>query len=155
MIFAKTYQPKAKEIKRHWHFVDARGKILGRLASQIANLLIGKNKPNYVPHLDFGDYVVITNAEKIEVTGKKEKQKLYRWHSGYPGGLKEKTLDKLRKENPTQIIRMAVEGMLPKNRLRTQRMKRLKIFSGPKHPYLDKIQTDSSQTKIKKDDQKE
>lgn len=135
----KTFQPKIKELKRNWHLVDVNGKILGRIASEIAVKLIGKDKVNYSRHLDIGDYVVVINSKGIKVTGRKEKQKVYRSHSGYPGGFKEVKYAKMLTENPSGIIRAAVKGMVPDNRLKDKRMARLKIFSGDKHPYQDKI----------------
>jgi len=125
----KTYQPKAKEVNRTWHQVDAKGQILGRLATQIATFLTGKHKVNYSSHLDSGDYVVVVNAGEIELTGRKKEQKLYRSHSGYPGGFKEVTFAKMNKEKPTEVIRHAVAGMLPDNRLKKDRLARLKIFA--------------------------
>lgn len=135
----KTKITKASDIKREWHLVDADGKILGRLASQIAKFLLGKNKPYFVSHLDCGDYVVVINASKVAVTGKKEKQKIYYRHSGYPGGFKKITLEELRKTHPLRIIEHAVLGMLPKNKLRDLRMRRLYIFANDKYPYEDKF----------------
>ena len=135
----KTYQPKLKDIKRRWILIDMKGQILGRVATQIAGLLMGKTKENYVPHLDMGDYVVIINAKEVVVTGEKSKQKVYRGHSGYPGGLKEVSYKKLTKEQPLKVIEHAVSGMLPDNKLKSERMRRLKIFSDDKHPYSDKI----------------
>ena len=136
----KTYQPKKKEIKRQWHLIDARGKILGRLATKIAQLLIGKHKPTFVPHLDSGDYVVVINAAQIKVTGKKLKKKIYYRHTGYMGGLKETRLEEMLAKHPTRVIWLAVKNMLPKNKLRKQRLKRLKIFADETHCYQDKIQ---------------
>lgn len=135
----RTYQPKQAEIKRDWHLIDVKGKVLGRTATEIARLLMGKHKRNYAPHLDMGDYVVVINAEETRVTGKKEKQKIYWRHSGYPGGLKATRLEELREKNPTRIIELAVKRMLPTNRLRDKRMGRLKVFTGSEHPYGDKI----------------
>lgn len=135
----KTYQPKAKEIKREWHLIDAKDKILGRIASQISELLSGKHKPNYVSHLDMGDYAVVVNAKDVRVTGKKEKQKIYYRYSGYPGGLKQETLKEARTKHPERIIELAVLGMLPKNKLRDKRMLRLKVFEGAEHPYKEKF----------------
>lgn len=135
----KTYQPKAKEVKRDWHLIDAKGKVLGRMATSIAGLLMGKGKPTYAPHMDMGDFVVVVNAKGVKVTGKKEEQKIYYKHSGYPGGFKEVAYAKLKKEQPTKIIELAVKRMLPDNRLRKERMARLKIFADSKHPYEDKI----------------
>jgi len=135
----KTYQPGKNDIKREWHLVDVKGEILGRIASKIATKLIGKEKVNYSRHIDSGDYVIVINAKEVKVTGKKEKGKIYRSHSGYPGGLKEIRYDKLISEHPTRVIELAVKGMLPDNRLKDKRMSRLKIFAGDKHPYEDKI----------------
>jgi large subunit ribosomal protein L13 len=131
----KIRPTKKSEIKRDWHLIDAKGKILGRLASEIAQLLMGKKKPYFVPHLDCGDYVVVINASQIKVTGKKEEKKTYTRYTGYPGGLKITTLGKLRKEHPERIIELAVKNMLPKNKLQDLRMARLKVFAGEEHPY--------------------
>ena len=132
----KTYSPKASEIKRQWHTIDASDKILGKLATQAAGFLMGKHKPTFSRNLDSGDFVVITNAEKVQVTGNKTKQKLYYRHSGYPGGLKSINLEKLLETNPTRVIEYAVKGMLPKNRLRAGMMKRLRVYAGEAHPHL-------------------
>ena len=137
----KTYSTKASDIKREWHIVDASDKVLGRLATRIAVLLIGKHKPMFSHHLDAGDYVVVINAEKVRVTGNKEKQKMYYRHSGYPGGLKSTNLERMRETHPTRIIEYAVKGMLPQNKLRAQRMKRLHIHVGDAHPYKGQINT--------------
>ena len=131
----KTYQPKHKDIKRNWHLIDAKGQVLGRMSTQIAILLMGKHKPSYSSHMDMGDSVVVVNAKEIVLTGKKMKDKTYKSHSGYPGGFKEVSITKLMKENPKKIIEIAVSGMLPGNRLKSPRMKRLRVFGGPKHPY--------------------
>lgn len=139
MVVFRTYQPKEKEIKHDWHLIDAKDEVLGRIASQITRLLIGKHKPNFVPHLDMGDWVVVINAKDIKVTGKKEKQKIYYRHSGYPGGLKATPLGKVREEHPERLISLAVTGMLPKNRLRARRLARLKVFGQDQHPYKDKF----------------
>lgn len=120
----------AKDIKREKHIIDANGKILGRLASTVATFLMGKHKSNYVPYLDMGDYVVVTNAEKIKVTGKKMQQKMYTRHSGYPGGLRVETMEKLMDRRPTYIIEHAVSGMLPKNKLGKKMIKKLKVIEG-------------------------
>ena len=133
-----TRSTKAKDIKRSWHLIDAKEKILGRLAVKIARFLIGKEKPYFVSYLDCGDFVVIINAKKIKVTGKKEEQKIYTRYSGYPGGLKKETLKHLRERKPEEIIRRAVSGMLPKNKLRKQRLKRLYVYADEKHPYKNK-----------------
>ena len=138
----KTKATKASEIKRIWHLIDAQNQILGRLASQIALLLMGKNKPNFVNYLDGGDYVVVINAAQIKVTGRKAAQKLYRRHSGYPGGFKEISFEKQMEKDPRFVIRHAVAGMLPKNKLRDKRLARLKIFIDEKHPYDDKFKKD-------------
>lgn len=135
----KTFQPKGKEIKRTWHLVDAKDLVLGRVATQIAQYLMGKQKPTYSAHLDSGDYVVVINAEKVVLTGKKPLQKIYYHHSGYPGGLKEITLAKMRKEHPGRILEHAVSGMLPDNRLKKDRMARLKVLVGERNPYADKF----------------
>ena len=134
-----TVSTKLSDIKRSWHLFDVEGKILGRIASEIAKVLIGKSKPYFVSNLDCGDYVVVINAEKIKVTGKKETQKRYSRHSGYPGGYREETLMELRKRNPTDIIRFAVLGMLPQNKLQDRMLTRLFIFAGANHTYKDKF----------------
>ena len=131
----KTYQPKSKEIKREWHLIDAKGKVLGRLASEIAKLLMGKHKVKYASHLDMGDIVVVTNAKEVRLTGRKREQKVYRRHSGYPGGFKEISFKKMLEDHPEKIIQKAVFGMLPGNRLKSKRMNRLKVFAGKDHPY--------------------
>ena len=131
----KTYQPKEKEVIREWHLLDAKGEILGRLCTKIAGLLTGKNKSTYSTHMDMGDFVVVINAEKVEVTGKKELQKAYRTHSGYPGGFKEKSYAQVMEVHPERIIEHAVLGMLPNNKLRDPRMLRLKVVVGDKNPY--------------------
>lgn len=123
----KTYQPKLKEIKRQTHEFDAKGQILGRLASEVAKLLMGKHKVSYSTHLDSGDFVVIVNADKIEVTGKKKVQKMYRRHSGYPSGFKEERYEEMMVKHPERILENAISGMLPDNRLKAQRLKRLTI----------------------------
>ena len=131
----KTYSTKASEIERQWHVIDASDKILGRLATQAARLLIGKHKPIFSRHLDMGDFVVVINADKIRVTGNKAKQKLYYRHSGYPGGLKSISLEKLMQTNPTRVIEYAVKGMLPHTRLGANMRKRLKVYVGEAHPH--------------------
>ena len=137
----KTFQPKQKDIKRKWHLVDLKGKVLGRSASEIAKILMGKHKPSFASHLDMGDYVVAINAGKIVLTGRKKDQKVYYKHSGYPGGFKEIKISKWLKESPQNVIKNAVSGMLPKNRLHQDRMRRLKVFSGDKHKYEDKFKS--------------
>ncbi|HCR35455.1 50S ribosomal protein L13 [Candidatus Woesebacteria bacterium GWC2_33_12] len=135
----KTYQPKQKEIKRDWHLVDAKDQVLGRLSTKVATLLMGKQKTTYSAHMDSGDFVVIINAEKIITTGKKSLNKVYRSHSGYPGGFKEVTFEKMSKEHPNRIIEFSVNGMLPDNRLKADRMARLFVFKGEKHKYESKF----------------
>ncbi len=130
---------KASEIKREWHIIDVDGKVLGRVSTEIAGLLMGKSKPNFVRNLDCGDYVVVINSKKIKVTGKKEHDKLYRRHSGYPGGFREERLEELRARKPNDIIVHSVKGMLPQNKLRDQMLLRLKIFEGAEHEYMDKF----------------
>lgn len=130
---------KASDIKRDWHFIDIKGKVLGRTAVEIARLLMGKQKPYYIAHLDCGDYVVVTNAKEVLVTGKKETQKKFYRHSGYPGGLRVETFDKLRIRKPQELISHAVRGMLPQNKLRDRRLRRLFVFTEEEHPYQDKL----------------
>ena len=122
----KTFQPKKSEIKRNWHMIDAKGKVLGRISTEVAKFLMGKHKPSYSAHMDSGDYVVVLNAKGVELTGNKKSQKVYRGHSGYPGGFKEIKFEKMMKEKPIRVIEHAVSGMLPDNRLKDQRMRRLK-----------------------------
>jgi large subunit ribosomal protein L13 len=131
----KTYNAKPGEVAREWYVVDAEGKTLGRLATQIADTLRGKRKPQYTPHVDTGDFVVVVNAEKIAVTGNKLDQKRYYRHSGYPGGLRSRTLRDQLERRPTEVLRIAVKGMLPKNRLARQQIAKLKIYAGPEHPH--------------------
>ena len=131
----KTYSPKVSEIKREWHVIDATDQVLGRLATRVARLLMGKHKPTFTRNLDVGDYVVVINAEKVRVTGDKAKQKVYYRHSGYPGGLKSITYDKLMQTNPTQVIEHAVKGMLPHTRLGARMMKKLRVYVGDTHPH--------------------
>ena len=131
----KTYSAKPGEITREWYVVDADGKTLGRLATVIADTLRGKNKPQYTPHVDSGDFVIVVNADKIVVTGNKLDQKRYYRHSGYPGGLRSRTLREQLERRPEEVIRTAVRGMLPKNRLARQQINKLKIYAGPDHPH--------------------
>jgi large subunit ribosomal protein L13 len=132
----KTYSIKAAEIERQWHVIDASDKILGKLATEAAKLLMGKHKPTFSRHLDTGDFVVIINAEKVRFTGKKAEQKLYRSHSGYPGGLKAVSLERMMATHPTRVIEHAVKGMLPHNRLGAKMLKKLKVYAGEEHPHL-------------------
>lgn len=135
----KTYQPTESEVKRAWHLIDAKGEILGRLSTKVATILMGKNKPEFSRHMDSGDFVVITNADKIVVTGRKAEQKLYITHSGYPGGYKEKKYAKVLEEHPERVLQHAVEGMLPDNKLKSDRMARLTVVAGDKNPMEDKF----------------
>jgi large subunit ribosomal protein L13 len=131
----KTWNAKPGEVQQRWYLVDAEGRTLGRLATQIADTLRGKNKPQYTPHVDTGDFVVVVNAEKIHVTGKKLDDKIYYRHSGYPGGLKQRTLREQLDRRPTEVLRAAVKGMLPRNRLAARQITKLKIYAGPEHPH--------------------
>lgn len=129
----KTFSAKPHEVKRDWYVIDAEGKTLGRLASEIARRLRGKHKPEYTPHVDTGDYIIVINAEKVRVTGNKEQQKVYYHHSGYPGGIKSITLGKQRAQHPERIIEIAVQGMLPKNPLGRAMFRKLKVYAGSQH----------------------
>ena len=131
----KSYMARPLEVERRWYVVDAEGQTLGRLATEIANVLRGKNKPQYTPHVDTGDFVVVVNAEKVVVTGRKAEQKVYRRHSGYPGGLKETSYAQMLERQPTEVLRKAVKGMMPKTRLARQQLRKLKIYAGPEHPH--------------------
>ncbi|MDP6127139.1 MAG: 50S ribosomal protein L13 [Dehalococcoidales bacterium] len=135
----KTYSTKASEIEREWHIFDATDQVLGRLSTRIAALLMGKHKPTFARHLDTGDYVVVINAEKVRVTGNKAKQKLYYRHSGYPGGLKSISLEKMMETHPTRVIEYAVKGMIPHNRLGAQMIKKLKVYVGESHPHQAQV----------------
>jgi large subunit ribosomal protein L13 len=131
----KTYAVKAGDIQRRWYVVDAQGKTLGRLATQVATILRGKHKPTFSPYLDTGDYVIIVNAEKIQVTGNKLNTKTYYWYSGYLGGLKSIVLSKQLQQHPERVLVHAIRGMLPRNRLGRAMLKKLKVYSGTKHPH--------------------
>ena len=131
----KTYSAKKGEIAREWYLVDADGQTLGRLATRIADTLRGKRKPVYTPHIDTGDFVVVVNAEKIGVTGNKREDKIYYRHSGYPGGLRERTFAEEIERRPTEVLRKAVKGMLPRNRLARRQLTKLKVYAGPDHPH--------------------
>ena len=131
----KTTTPAVSSIARNWFLVDAQNKTLGRLATEIANVLRGKNKPSFTPHLDTGDFVIVINAEKVEVSGKKSSQKLYRRHSGRPGGMKVEKFESLQERIPERIIEQAVKGMLPHNSLGRQQFKKLKVYKGEEHPH--------------------
>jgi large subunit ribosomal protein L13 len=131
----RTYQATPQDRERVWYVVDADGKTLGRLATQIADVLRGKRKPTYTPHVDVGDFVIVVNAEKVAVTGDKREKKLYWRHSGYPGGIRSRTLGDLLEKRPEEVIRKAVKGMLPRNRLARQQLRKLKVYAGPEHPH--------------------
>jgi large subunit ribosomal protein L13 len=131
----KTYVAKPTDRERKWVVIDANGQTLGRLATQIADLLRGKRKPEYTPHIDTGDFVVVVNAEKVKVTGAKRDNKLYYRHSGYPGGLRSRTFSEMLARRPEQVIRLAVKGMMPRNRLARKQITKLKVYAGPEHPH--------------------
>lgn len=135
MTFNKTYSPKAGDIERSWWVVDAADLPLGRLASEVAQILRGKHKPMYAPHMDLGDHVIVVNAERIAVTSEKAQQKIYYRHSGYPGGIKAETFEALRRRRPEAIVERAVRGMLPKNKLGRQMARKLKVYAGSDHPH--------------------
>jgi len=141
----KTYSAKASDIERQWHVIDASGKVLGRLATQVAGLLMGKHKPIFSRNLDTGDFVVIINADKVRVTGNKAKQKIYYRHSGYPGGLKAISLEKMMQTNPTRVIEHAVKGMLPHTRLGASMVKKLKVYVGDTHPHRGQTKATSGE----------
>ena len=132
----KTWNAKPHEVERRWYLVDAEGETLGRLSTRIADLLRGKGKPTFTPHVDTGDFVVVVNAEKLVVTGKKLEQKRYYRHSGYPGGLRSRTLREQLDRRPEEVLRHAVKGMLPRNRLARKQITKLKIYAGPEHPHV-------------------
>jgi large subunit ribosomal protein L13 len=132
----KTYHVRKEDVVRNWWVVDAEGKVLGRLASEIAKVLRGKHKPYYQPDVDCGDFVIVINADKVRTTGKKPQQKIYQFHSNYPGGLKERSLAWMLENKPEEVIRLAVKRMLPKNRLGHRMLKRLKIYRGSEHPHI-------------------
>ncbi len=131
----KTFSAKPSDIQRRWYLVDVDGKVLGRVASQVATILRGKHKPIYTPHMDTGDHVIIVNASKVRLTGNKRQDKFYAWHSGYPGGFKSIIAGKLLAQRPERVIEKAVKGMLPKNKLGRAMFKKLKVYSGPTHPH--------------------
>lgn len=140
----KTTVTKPSQVKREWHLIDLKGQTLGREATKIARLLIGKDKTNYMPHVDCGDYVVVINAGQVEVTGNKYEGKLYRHHTGHPGGFREKTYKEVFEADPKKVIMSAVSGMLPKNRLRDPRLKRLKVFVNEAHTYENQFKSQES-----------
>jgi large subunit ribosomal protein L13 len=141
----KTFSPKASQVTRDWHVLDASGQTLGRFATRVAAYLQGKHKPTYAPHMDMGDHVIIVNAEKIQVTGSKLKQKLYHRHSGYPGGLKTRTLEEQLAKFPTRVIESAVRGMLPRTALGKAMYRKLHVYAGPSHPHRGQVSTDQSE----------
>ena len=130
-----TYVPRPSTVERQWHVIDAGQQVLGRVATVAARLLQGKHKPQYAPFLDTGDFVIITNAQQVKLTGAKEEQKLYRRHSGYPGGLREERAKTLRQRIPTRLVETAVRGMLPKTKLGKQMYRKLKVYAGSEHPH--------------------
>ena len=131
----KSYMARPLEVERKWYVVDAEGKHLGRLATEIVRVLRGKNKPQYTPHVDVGDFVVVVNADRVAVTGRKAEQRVYRRYSGYPGGMKETSYEQMLARKPTEVLRKAVYGMMPKTRLARKQFKKLKIYAGPEHPH--------------------
>jgi large subunit ribosomal protein L13 len=131
----KSYMARPLEVERKWYVVDAEGQHLGRLATEIVRVLRGKNKPQYTPHVDVGDFVVVVNADRVAVTGRKAEQRVYRRHSGYPGGMKETSYEQMLARKPTEVLRKAVYGMMPKTRLARKQFKKLKIYAGPEHPH--------------------
>ena len=131
----RTYSPKRDDIENKWYLIDAEGKILGRLASETSRLLQGKHRPKYSPHMNFGDHVIIVNAEKVRISGKKPIQKIYRHHTGWPGGLRTQVYRDVQREFPERIIHMAVKGMLPRNRIGRTMAKKLRVYAGPNHPH--------------------
>ncbi len=139
----KTYSARPADIEREWHVIDAADKTLGRMSSQIARLLMGKHKPIFTPSQDTGDFVVVINAGKVRVTGKKSGQKLYYRHSGYPGGFRSVTLEKMMQEHPTRLVEHAVNGMLPHTRLGSRMKKRLRVYAGAEHPHMSQLKSDT------------
>ncbi|MCP4204339.1 MAG: 50S ribosomal protein L13 [bacterium] len=131
----RTYSPKAGEVERRWYIVNAAGQTLGRISTEIARVLTGKHKPQYAPHIDTGDFVVVVNAEKTVLTGNKEQAKMYYRHSTHPGGLKEENAARLRERHPERLIEKSVKGMLPKNKMGRKQLKKLKVYAGPDHPH--------------------
>lgn len=131
----RTYHAKEGEIEKKWYVIDANEKILGRLATRIADILRGKHKPEFTPHMDMGDNVIVINADKVQVSGKKEQKKIYYWHTMYPGGLKKRPMTEMRRRKPERVIEHAVKGMLPKNKLARKQMGHLKVYAGGEHPH--------------------
>jgi large subunit ribosomal protein L13 len=143
----KTYSLKGKEVQPQWHVIDAEGQALGRLATGVAHILRGKYRPGYTPHLDNGDFVIVVNASKLRVTGSKIQQKVYRRHSGYPGGLKETSMERMLADHPDRVVHAAVKGMLPHNRLSRKLLKHLKIYNGPEHPHEAQVSAGKGRSK--------
>ena len=143
----KTYSAKAADIEHQWHVIDATDKILGRMASQIAHLLMGKHKPMFTPNQDTGDFVVVINASRVRVTGDKANQKMYYKHSGYPGGFRSMSLERMMEVNPVKVIEHAVKGMLPHNRLGAKMRKKLKVYAGDSHPHESQVPTREKEAK--------
>ncbi len=143
----RTYQQKPAEVRRRWFVVDAQGKVLGRLASQVAAILRGKHKPTFTPHVDGGDFVIVVNAEKVRLTGRKLERKVYYWHTGYPGGIKSATAGELLQTKPEELFRLAVQRMLPKTPLGRRMLRKLKVYRGPDHPHAaqqpEKLEVDA------------
>lgn len=135
----KTTTVKKNDIKQDWHLIDAKGKVLGQLATEIAVILTGKDKPTFSTHINVGDYVVVVNAKDVVVTGNKREGKIYYWHTGYPGGIRSETFSKLMERKPTEALRRAVKGMLPKNKLQKHRMRNLFIYEGSEHPHVAQV----------------
>jgi large subunit ribosomal protein L13 len=131
----KTYSPKPEHIVRHWYVVDASGQVLGRLASEVAAILRGKHKPIFAPHMDTGDHVIVINAAQVKLTGRKEEQKLYRYHSGYEGGMRQERAKDVRQKNPVRLVEEAIKGMLPKSKLGDAMYRKLKVYRGADHPH--------------------
>lgn len=131
----KSYMAKPNEVERKWYVVDAKGKTLGRLATEISTILMGKHKPTYTPHVDTGDFVIVLNAGEVKLTGKKAEQKMFRWHTGYMGGLKERTYGEMLEQSPVKLVRRSIEGMLPKTKLGNKMAKKLKVYAGSEHKH--------------------
>ncbi len=148
---SRTYAPKASEITREWHLIDAQGQTLGRLATQIARLLMGKHKPMYAAYIDTGDYVVVINAAEVKTTGKKLEDKMYYRHSGYPGGLKAVPLGEMLETHPTRVLEHAVKGMLPHNALGKAMFTKLKVYAGPEHPHAAQLAAKGAAPDLSKD----
>ena len=147
----KTYSTKIKDVERKWHVIDASDRTLGKLATEAASLLMGKHKPIFSPTIDTGDHVIVVNAEKVQVTGNKLKQKQYYRHSGYPGGFKSIPLEKMMQDNPARVVEHAVKGMLPRTRLGAQMLKKLRVYNGDSHPHLAQVtQETGTEPKIEK-----